>query len=226
MTDGLDSFSRPRFSPDGKILAASYTATGDKVYSLDRLAMITWPLTSAQPKILTKDFDRSVGTYAFAPNSQTIYFTAEDAGQENIYSIAITGGKVTITAKGATGVYTNLAIPEKASGAVILGLWESAINPAELVRFDLASKSHKTLTKFNVDRAASIDWRPLEHFSFTSKRGAEIHSMITLPPDFDENKKYPLLVLMHGGPHAHVARSVFCALELSPARSARTMLFC
>ena len=42
---------------------------------------------------------------------------------------------------------------------------------------------------------------PVEHFWFDSKRGARIHNMIVRPPGFDPAKKYPLLVLMHGGPH-------------------------
>ena len=42
---------------------------------------------------------------------------------------------------------------------------------------------------------------PLEHFWFDSKRGARIHNMIVRPPGFDPAKKYPLFVLMHGGPH-------------------------
>ena len=42
---------------------------------------------------------------------------------------------------------------------------------------------------------------PPEHFWFESKRGARIHNMIVRPPGFDPAKKYPLLVLMHGGPH-------------------------
>src|SRR6185436_8514989 len=45
-----------------------------------------------------------------------------------------------------------------------------------------------------------IDWLPLRHFWFTSKAGKRIHNMIALPPNFDERKKYPLLVVMHGGP--------------------------
>jgi dipeptidyl aminopeptidase/acylaminoacyl peptidase len=53
----------------------------------------------------------------------------------------------------------------------------------------------------NVAKAAEIDWKPLQHFWFTSASGRKIHNMVALPPNFDEHKKYPLLVLIHGGPH-------------------------
>jgi dipeptidyl aminopeptidase/acylaminoacyl peptidase len=57
------------------------------------------------------------------------------------------------------------------------------------------------LTDFNGEALSKLDLAPLRHFTFTSKGGKQIHSMIALPAAFDESKKYPLLVIMHGGPH-------------------------
>jgi dipeptidyl aminopeptidase/acylaminoacyl peptidase len=58
------------------------------------------------------------------------------------------------------------------------------------------------LAKFDDDRLKKLDWQPLREFTFTSKRGKQIHNFIALPPGFDENKKYPLFVVIHGGPHS------------------------
>jgi dipeptidyl aminopeptidase/acylaminoacyl peptidase len=69
-----------------------------------------------------------------------------------------------------------------------------------VVRLDASSGRFEALSGFNTARAAAIDWQPLRHFWITSKAGKKIHSMIALPPEFDEHKKYPLLVLLHGGP--------------------------
>jgi dipeptidyl aminopeptidase/acylaminoacyl peptidase len=55
---------------------------------------------------------------------------------------------------------------------------------------------------FNTERAASIDWLPVEEFWFTSSRGKQIHNLLVKPPGFDPGKKYPLFVLIHGGPHS------------------------
>ena len=57
------------------------------------------------------------------------------------------------------------------------------------------------LTKFNVARAAQLDLPPIENFWFTSSRGKRIHSFVVRPPGFDASKKYPLFVVIHGGPH-------------------------
>ncbi len=203
LTTGRDSYSRPVFRPDGKALYCIFTPSTGKVYNLSRIAMFAWP-APAERRIITATFDRSVSSFAFTPDSQTIYLTAEDAGHEHLYSVPASGGEVKMAVELQLGVYTSLAIAEKAkaAAAIILANWESATSPAEVVRIDPAVRRHQALTAFNAERVAAIDWQPLRHFFFTSKRGKRIHSMIALPPNFDENKKYPLFVLIHGGPHS------------------------
>lgn len=200
LTPGDDSYSRPVFRPDGKALYCLMEKRTGKPYNLTRLAMLSWPAVG-QPAVLTGGFDRSVGAFAAAPDSATVYLLAEEAGNEKLYSLPADGGEVRLAVDMTRGVYTNLSIPEKAGSTVLLANWESAVNPAEVVRIDAASGTQQHLTRFNVERAASIDWLPLRHFWFTSKAGKRIHSMIALPPAFDENKKYPLFVMIHGGPH-------------------------
>ncbi|HET9714292.1 MAG TPA: prolyl oligopeptidase family serine peptidase, partial [Pyrinomonadaceae bacterium] len=202
LTTTADSFGRPAFRPDGKALYASFNVeTGDKTYNLDRLAKLSWP-SAGQPVILTSKFDRAVGNYAFTPDSKTVYFTAEEAGNEKLFTMPADGGEVTLAMDMMRGVYTNLRIPSKSSSTLLFANWESATNPPEIFRLDLTSKTQQPLTSFNADQVAKVDWQPLRHFWFTSKAGKRIHNMIALPPNFDERKKYPLLVLMHGGPHS------------------------
>jgi dipeptidyl aminopeptidase/acylaminoacyl peptidase len=202
LTTSSDSFGRPAFRPDGKALYASFNVeTTDKTYNLDRLAKLSWP-SVGQSLILTSKFDRAIGNYAFTPDSKTIYLTAEEAGNEKLFTMPADGGDVTLAMDMMRGVYTNLRIPSKAPATLLFANWESATNPPELFRLDLTSKTQQPLTSFNADQVAKVDWQPLRHFWFTSKAGKRIHSMIALPPNFDERKKYPLLVLMHGGPHS------------------------
>jgi len=200
LTTGSDSFERPAFSPNGKSLFCVVTREGEKVYNLARLARLSWPQTD-QASILSPMFDRSVGSFAFAPDG-TIYLLAEEAGHERLFSMPAMGGEVGPVLEMDRGVYTNLAAPANASRTVLLANWESAVNPGELFRIDPVQKKRIPLTSFNSARAEAIDWQPLDHFWFTSKDGRQIHSMLALPPEFDRGKKYPLLVLIHGGPHS------------------------
>jgi dipeptidyl aminopeptidase/acylaminoacyl peptidase len=201
LTTGKDSFSRPLFRPDGKALYAIFTVEANgKVYNLDRLAMFSWP-SVRQPVVLTANFDRSVGSFATTPDSKTIYLTAEEAGNEKLFTLPAAGGEVKLAMDMTRGVYTGLKIPSRASTTIVIANWESAINPPEVFRLDLQSKTQTALTNFNAEQVSKIDWQPLRHFWFTSKAGKHIHNMIALPPNFDEHKKYPLLVVMHGGPN-------------------------
>ena len=202
LTKSDDSFANPVFRPDGKALYAVTEIENDnKVYHLGRLAKFTWP-NVAQPEVLTAGWDRSVGSYAFTPDSKSIYLTAEEAGNEKLFTVPADGGEVRLAMDMTRGVYTNLRIPSKAPSTIILASWESATNPPEIFKLDLSSKTQIPLTFFNADAVAKVDWQPLRHFWFTSKAGKRIHSMIALPPNFDEQKKYPLFVVMHGGPHS------------------------
>jgi len=203
LTNGTNGFSRPVFRADGKALYAISNAEGSnaKTYSLDRLAKFSWPEVG-QPIILTANFDRSVSSFATTPDSKSIYLTAEEAGNEKLFTLPANGGEVRLAMDMTRGVYTNLRIPRKAARPIVIASWESAMNPPEIFRLNLEQKTQQALTNFNAESLAQIDWLPLRHFWFTSKAGKRIHNMAALPPNFDEKKKYPLLVLMHGGPNS------------------------
>jgi dipeptidyl aminopeptidase/acylaminoacyl peptidase len=196
LTTGNTSYEHPTFAPDGKTLYFSAVDDHDQIYSLTRLGSAAWPW-SGSPRVLTSAFDRSVSSWGVSSDGRTIYLTAEDEGLEKVYSLPAGGGQVSLLVAPERGVYTSLT---PAAGApVVIANWSSSIEPAEIVRIDPGTRTHRRLTSFAVERAAAIDWSPLQHFSFTSSRGRRIHNMIALPPNFDPGRKYPLLVLIHGG---------------------------
>jgi dipeptidyl aminopeptidase/acylaminoacyl peptidase len=185
------------FSPDGKTLYATYSPNNAKTYNLSQLVAFDWP-SMKNERVIAKT-DRSVDEYVVSNDGRTIYFAAEDSGLVNIYSVPAAGGEAKLFMRPTHGVYGGLAFADDAP--VLVGQWSSSVNPAEVVRIDVASKSHRNLTTFNVADAAAIDWQAPEHFWFTSSRGRKIHNMIVKPAGFDPSKKYPLFVLIHGGAH-------------------------
>lgn len=198
LTDGSTDFGSPAFRPDGRALYAEMTPSTRHTYNRPRLVSWSWPDAGA-PKVLTEGWDRSAGSVAFSSDSRWVYLTAEDAGLERLYRMPADGGPVTELGALDGGVITGL---DAARGApVLVGSWGSAVRPAEAYRFDVETGARSALTRFNDERVAGIDWRPPRHFTFTSKRGRPIHSMLVLPPAFDSTRSYPMLVLVHGGPH-------------------------
>ena len=196
LTTDARSYARPVFGNDGRTLFFIVADDRDQIYSLERIGAAPWPW-SGGPSLLDASFDRSAASFAPSADGQTVYVTAEDLGQEKLYALPARGGQAQLAVAPARGVYTNLRIAQGAP--VIVANWGSAIEPAEIVRIDPATKQHRLLTTFTTARAGQLAWQPLRRFSFTSSRGKTIHNMIALPPGFDESRRYPLLVLIHGG---------------------------
>ncbi|MCE5310054.1 MAG: S9 family peptidase [Acidobacteriales bacterium] len=201
LTRGDTTYAKPVFSPDGKALYALANREAGVSGSLDRLVRFAWP-SPDDPAFVTPGWERSVGAFALSPDSGTIFMTAEEAGLVKLFSVRASGGEVKNAFEQASGAYSGLSIPPRASELVLIVNWESAVSPAEVYRVDLAANRQGRLTDFNTARSMEIDWQPTRHFWFKSKAGKPIHSLLVLPPNFDPAKKYPLLTLIHGGPHS------------------------
>jgi dipeptidyl aminopeptidase/acylaminoacyl peptidase len=194
LTSDEHSYHGMQFAPDGKTLFCLTEAeTKGKVYDLTRLASLPWPARQARPAILTAGLDRSIARYALPGGAQRVYFSYEHAGLEQLHSMAYDGGALRDEPSAASGAISAL----RAGGKTLVGVWESAVNPPELVAFN--GSQPKRLTDFNTARAAAIDWQPAEHFWFEAADGRRIHNMLIKPPGFDPHKKYPLFTVIHGG---------------------------
>ena len=223
LTVDQHSWGSPTFTADGRTLLATRDRASDKVYTHTELAAFAWNGAAAgaplgEARALTTGWDRAVTSFAPTADSRRVYFLAEESGHEKLYSAPIaaagkSGASSTVTPAFdmTRGVYSNLAIAQgsgavRSGGArrtspVIVALYESATEPPEVVRIDPAKRGHDALTAFNSERVKPLDLDPVRHFWFTSRQGRRIHNMLVLPPGFDASKKYPLFVVIHGGPH-------------------------
>ena len=200
LTDGRDSYQAPTFAPDGRALYAEVEPATDRVYNLARLVRWTWPDMGAR-QVLAADLDRPIGTYRLAPDGSRVIFTAEDQGQERLYTVPAAGGRAREIGTLDAGTLTAVDVGGTAAATVAVALWQSAVQPPEAVRIDLSTGARTRLTRFTESRLAALDLPAAESFWFTSSRGARVHNLIVRPPAFDPTRKYPLFVVMHGGPH-------------------------
>jgi dipeptidyl aminopeptidase/acylaminoacyl peptidase len=203
LTSGERSFTSPVFRPDGGGVCFSLHDERAGVYfAHSNLACAGWPW-DGEIRNLTESFDRSVRGFALAPDG-VAYFTAFDGGRVKLYSVPLAGGEVKPAVDGDGGAYGGVAVSARAKGTVLVANWQSATRPQEIVRVD-GDRRRKFLTEFNTETAVALDWQPLREFWFTNGKGRKSHAFMALPPGFDESKKYPVLVLIHGG-HASMWR--------------------
>ena len=199
LTGDEASYAAPAFSEDGQSLFVRQSPNNEFVYNDDRLVRFDFGDSLGKP--VTYPFRRSVGDFELAPGGETIWILAEDEGHDRLFSVPVAGGDVAELGRLETGSFAGLQIGGEADAPVLVATWGSAVSPAEVTRVDAASGERRALTAFNAERVAAIDWQPIQEFWFDSKRGRRIHNMVALPPGFDPAKKYPLFVLIHGGPH-------------------------
>ncbi len=186
------------FSADGEQLFCSYAPINAHVYNHTEIARAPWGGRGLDSplEVLSAGFDRSVNSFTVTDDAATVFFNAHDQGRGRLFALDTDSREVRVLNETSTGVYGG---PELA-GAQLIVTWESSTTPAELVRIDPAGGEHEALTKFNTERAAGLDRPAFRSFWFTSSKGRRIHSWLALPPNFDENEKYPLVLFIHGGP--------------------------
>jgi len=195
-----DSYAKPQFSSDGRSLHVQVAPLGDKLYNSTRIDSFDWPKMTRLAR-MTPPGARSVEAFAVSPDRGEYFYLSEDAGLVQLERAgrgASTGERVSALRH---GMYSDLQIGGSARAPIAIALYQSATEPAELVRVDLIDGTHRPLSAFSTQRIAALDLAPLETFWSESPRGVKVHNLLLRPPGFDARKKYPLLVMMHGGPH-------------------------
>jgi dipeptidyl aminopeptidase/acylaminoacyl peptidase len=196
LTNDKNEYNNPVLSPDGKYLFC-YTnpANAYNVYNLNRLCRFDWP-SMQNRKVISDKLDRPINM--FFVRGTTVYMSVEDQGRDRIMTLPVNGGTPVAFDKTGFGSYTTMSASEKGP-LVYVASFESAMAPPEIVRIN-ANGTHTPITKFNAEKLAKMDLQPVETIWFKSSAGKNIRSLLVKPAGFDANKKYPLFVVMHGGP--------------------------
>ncbi len=199
--------ARRAFSPDGKALCFTARDAKPVIYQLPRLGCAAWP-SSASPVAVTivEQGLRSRGQQLVVrSDSATIYLTRRGCRARAHLRGAGCGGRAKLVVDATQGVYTNVQTAARGASPGPLPTGRAPFVRPRSSAIDPSTGNRTFLTSFTTATAESIDWQPLREFWFTGRDGRRIHNFVALPPNFDETKKYPLFVLIHGG-HANMWR--------------------
>ncbi len=185
----------PAYSPDGKWIA--YRAQFLGGYEADRWRLMQYERSSGKTTNRTEDFDRSVEAYAWAPDSARIYFSAEDKAEMPLYAIAAAGsGAPQVLADGY-----NAEFDLSRDGRTLALARTSLTMPAEIFTADGDGGAHlRQVTHQNGALLAQLDLPAAQNFWFEGAEKTQVEGLLIPPPHFDALKKYPTLLLIHGGP--------------------------
>ena len=185
----------PVYSPDGKYIA--YHAQLVPEYESDRWRVMLFDRQTGKNENLTETFDRSADELAWSADSKMIYFTAENETQKPVYAMAAKAGA---EPKKIIADTYNSAISLSHDGKTLAFERTSLTMPAEIFTAAGDGANVRQLTHHNDSILATLEMNAPETFWFEGAEGTKVQAMLIRPPKFDASKKYPLLVLLHGGP--------------------------
>jgi dipeptidyl aminopeptidase/acylaminoacyl peptidase len=195
LTDRKGPDNSPLVSPDGKLVAYTGYDWTDDTFIENKLYVMG--IDGANPRELAVELDRSPSNIAWANDNSGLYFLADDRGSRNFYFAPLRGVLRQIT----TGEHILSGVDINALGTAV-AVWSSPQQPADLVRFTVANPKPQPLTQVNADVLHGIELGQVEELWYKSTDDFDIQGWIVKPPAFDPAQKYPLILVIHGGPHA------------------------
>ncbi|MET0553606.1 MAG: S9 family peptidase, partial [Vicinamibacteria bacterium] len=183
----------PRYSPDGSLLA--YRSQPRAGYEADRWRLMVYDRKGGGTRELTQGFDLQVESFAWSPDSKTLYFTAAQDGRDPLFAVPAAGGAVKRLSE---GTFSDLSVG--GDGKLVVTTSVSLTHPPEVVRIASTGAAPTRLTNVNDAALHPFALRAGESVTYPGAAGKQVQAWIVRPPDFDPAKKYPLLVLIHGGP--------------------------
>ena len=188
----------PQYSPDGRLIA--YRSQVTPGYESDRFRLMVYDRQTGRAQSVSENLDSNVDEFIFAADSKMVYLTAEKRGRVAIYKTNISAGsgaqfKELFETGGA-----NSDIHLTKDGSTLVFARSSSDKPAEIYRASLDDLRVSALTTANDSFISSFNLKPAEEVTWTGALGAKVAGWIVKPPNFNPRRKYPLIVLIHGGP--------------------------
>ncbi len=184
----------PLYSPDGKYLA--YRAMSRPGFEADKYNLIVVNLQDEEKLNLTESLDRSVDEIIWSPDSQSLFFTFEEQGRHVLAHVSLEENRIERILEG----YFLSSVQLSPNGRTAYFLKQSIDRPSEIYSFDLSSNKLNQLTHTNASLISEIEMSSPEEFWYKGAAGDDVHGFLLKPPFFDPSKKYPLVMLIHGGP--------------------------
>src|SRR5271157_5358553 len=199
-TPGADS--SPRYSPDGKYLA--WRAQFRAGYESDRWRLMVLERATGRLTNLTETLDRWVNSFTWSPDSRSLFFTTTDRGRQAIHLISVNGGEIRPAASGDSEL-DDMQLTHDGKTMVYTG--QSAVSPVEIYRAASTGGAPVALTHLNDQTLNAFQLASPEEIMVDAPDGARIHTFVLKPWGFQEGRKYPVLMLIHGGPQGNWGHS-------------------
>jgi len=179
-------------STSGKWLA--FTVRNENDVDVARFGLM--PVNGSEKDIITLPFDREPSGFTWSANDQYLYFIVQTNGGIVLHRLDVANRKIEMLSNVDEGINSF-----DIAGDHIVYAKTKTTSPSEVYQADLNLKNELQLSNFN-------DWVKTKKLSipekrtFTNSLGMQIEYWVMKPSNYQQGKKYPLLVEIHGGPSA------------------------
>lgn len=191
----------PVYTPDGKYLL--YRSQATEGFEADRWRIMRFDRRTGETVELTRGFDQQVDEFVVSADSKLIYFAAGLRGRERVFSLPVepdlrlrTATFVKELSEISTAFASVSGLNLSADGRRLVFSSSSMTDPAEVFSFELDGKTSIAVSRAN----AKLELAKPEDVEWVGAMNKKIHGFLVKPANFDPSRKYPLIVLIHGGP--------------------------
>ena len=192
--------NEPVASPDGRMIA--YTGFDDHDRSYENSLLYVMNADGSNSRALTASLDRSVGSPIWAADGRAIFVQYDDHGIAKVARVGLDGSVRTV-AEGLTGAeldrpYTGGSFSVAHDGSIAISGGDGT-HPPDVVL--VRAGQRRQLTRLNDELFTARHLGEVRHFTVASSVDQRpIDYWLTLPPDYVEGHRYPMILEIHGGP--------------------------
>lgn len=193
----LAADTSPVFAPGGRTVA--YLAMLRPGYEADRQRIVLFDVATGARRVLTESWDRSPSELAWAANGKTLYVSVADSAQRRLYAVDAAAG--TPRRVPHPGSATALRVFRTAGGGERLAfLGESLVAPPEVWTCDPQGRALLRCTAGNVAVLSQVRMSEPQEIWCKGADSVAVHAWLHPPAGRRDGEKYPLVLLVHGGP--------------------------
>lgn len=195
--------TNPTVSPDGRYIA--FLGFADKGHSNHNFNLYVVNADGSGLRQLARELDRNISSPRWEANSRGLLAIVETEGKSHLYRVPLDAPAIALTkgnARYATAYASAEAFTSTATGQIAV-TYSSPTEPKDVVTFSAANPTAlRKLTDTNGSLLAAHAIGKVEELTWKSFDGKPMQGWLIYPPDFDPGRKYPLILDIHGGPHA------------------------
>lgn len=201
--DNKGADENPVYSPDGHTILYHSQATPG--FESDQWRLMAYDRATHQSARLVPTWDRNADSYTYAPDGSAIYVQTTDASRDKIYRIARSGNAWASVPELMIGGHNNNSMTMARNGRTVVWSRDAIESPPELYTATMGARgatAERRLTHENDALVAQLQLYPAEDFWYRGALGDSVQGMIIRPPQYQPGKKFPVLLVIHGGPQS------------------------